>query len=268
MNQNLTEIVVILDKSGSMGPISGDTIGGFNSFLKTQQESADGEAKLTLVTFNSDVQTVIDNRDIKEVEELNSVTYRPGGGTSLLDAIGITINKLEDRYTDETDASKIPAKVMLLIITDGEENTSIQFTSKEQIAKMVKHQTNRHGWEIVFLGANLDSVREGRAMGVTNNLNFTASRKGISDTFSVLSASTSMYRSSGAVDYVGATAGTSLEDLNTQVANGGEIYGGTIKGSDLNLKADVVTFGSTTININELSKAIQDEIAKGDSGQI
>lgn len=213
MNKDLTEIVVILDKSGSMGDIKDDTIGGFNSFLKEQKAAADGKARLTLVQFSTQVNTTVDSLDITEVEPLTDKTYRPGGGTSLLDAIGQTIDRLEDKYTDEEDVSKIPGKVIFAIITDGEENTSTTY-AKSRVAKMIKHQTNRHGWEIVFLGANLDAVEEGDGLGIraSNSLNFAPNSKGVQDSFAVLSSATSMYRSSGQATYD--IAGTSLADMN------------------------------------------------------
>jgi uncharacterized protein YegL len=218
VNKNLTEIVVILDESGSMSSIRGDTIGGFNTFLNDQKESSDGQARLTLVTFSSLVRTPIDSRDIREVEPLTELSYRPGGGTALLDAIGLTIERLEDKYTDEEDKSKIPGKVIFAIITDGEENTSKTYVRKNQIAQMIKHQTNRHGWEFAFLGANLDAVAEGRSIGISmkSSFNFAANKAGATDTFGVLSNATLAYRSSGVADYN--VVGTSLENLNQSTA--------------------------------------------------
>jgi uncharacterized protein YegL len=220
MNKELTEIVVVLDKSGSMGSIRQDTIGGFNTMLADQQKETSGKALLTLVTFNTYVQTVINGKDVNEVEPLTEKSYAPNGGTSLLDAIGKTIDSLEARYED-AQPEDVPAKVLFIIITDGEENASKEY-NKSRIQKMIKHQTTRHGYDFIFLGANLDSVGEGAGLGVSSgqSRNFSASTRGISDTYGVLSKTTSMYRSG---EYAVADAltmnsiGTSLEGLNKTV---------------------------------------------------
>ena len=211
MNNDLTQIVMLIDKSGSMSALRNDTIGGFNSFLSDQQKSVDGKANLTLVLFSSAVETVVQSIDVNEVEPLTEKEYRPSGGTALLDAIGKTIDSLEEEYTNQEDKTKIPGKVIFAIITDGEENASTRYT-KGKIAGMIKHQTNRHNWEFVFLGANLDAVAEARALGINNGLNFVPSGQSVNDSFSVLSKSSTSYRSSGVADYD--LQGTTLEDLN------------------------------------------------------
>jgi uncharacterized protein YegL len=215
-NKNLTEIVVVLDESGSMSVIREDTIGGFNTMLKDQQKSVDGKALLTLVTFSGSVRTPIDGRDINEVEPLTDKSYRPSGGTALLDAIGKTIDALETRY-ENSDDDKIPSKVLFIIITDGEENASREY-NKSRIEKMIKHQTKRHGYEFIFLGANLDAVSEASSLGIraSNSLNFQASSRGIGDTYGVLSATTLMYRNGtySSNTLLNNAQGTSLEDMN------------------------------------------------------
>lgn len=213
-NNNLTEIVAIIDESGSMGTIRNDTIGGFNTFLEEQQQYTDGKAIMTVVTFSGSVRTPVDGVDVREVEPLSNQTYRPSGGTALLDAIGETIQRLEDRYTDEEDAEKIPGRVLFAIITDGEENSSNNYT-KQEIAKMIKHQTNRHGFEFIFLGANLDAVKEAQAIGISSKsaFNFAATGEAVLDSMGVLSSATLGYRSSGKATMD--IAGTSLESINT-----------------------------------------------------
>jgi uncharacterized protein YegL len=216
VNKELTEIVVVLDESGSMGSIRNDTIGGFNTFLEDQKKLDSGKAKLTLVTFSSSVRTPINGRDVVEVEPLNEKTYRPNGGTALLDAIGVTIDSIETRYTNEEDENNIPAKVIFAIITDGEENASKTY-NKESVAKMIRHQTKRHSWEFVFLGANLDAVKEASSLGISSNrsLNFSPSSGGFTDTIHVLNNATSTYRSRGIAEYD--IRGTSLEAMNTHL---------------------------------------------------
>ncbi len=214
LNNNLTEIVAIIDESGSMGTIKNDTIGGFNSFLEEQQKYTDGKAIMTVVTFSGSVRTPVDGVDVQEVEPLSDKTYRPSGGTALLDAIGETIQRLEDRYTDEEDTDKIPGRVLFAIITDGEENSSHNYT-KQEVSKMIKHQTKRHNFEFIFLGANLDAVKEAQSIGISDKgaFNYVPSGQGMMDTLGVLSRATMNYRSSGQATMD--IAGTSLESMNT-----------------------------------------------------
>lgn len=163
MREDLVEVVIIMDKSGSMNTVVDDTIGGFNSFIK-KQKKLPGKASFTKVQFDTNV--VIDGpKDIQEVEPLTKHTYSPGGSTALLDAIGQTIDSvgLRLRNTKEEDR---PNKVVVVIITDGQENSSVRFT-KAKIKDMIEHQTNRYAWEFHFMGANQDSFAEAGSLGVS-----------------------------------------------------------------------------------------------------
>ena len=157
-----TEIIFLIDKSGSMSHLVGDTIGGFNGFVASQK-ALEGKATLTTVLFDTTWKTLHDGVDIQEVKPMTNSDYSAYGGTAMLDAIGDTINKVQDRH-DELGAEK-PEKVLFVITTDGEENSSHKF-NKSQIEKMIKHQTNGHGWEFMFLGANMDSVKEAASIGI------------------------------------------------------------------------------------------------------
>jgi uncharacterized protein YegL len=160
-----TEIVFIIDKSGSMINLAGDTIGGFNGFIASQK-ALEGKATLTTVLFDSEYKTIHNGVDINEVTPMSSTDYVPGGMTAMLDAIGDTINNVQDRH-DRLGAEK-PEKVLFVITTDGEENSSRKYT-KSQIKKMIKHQTNGHGWEFMFLGANMDTVKEAENIGISSS---------------------------------------------------------------------------------------------------
>ena len=164
-----TEIIFVIDKSGSMSHLTNDTIGGFNGFVASQK-ALEGKATLTTVLFDTTWKLLHDGVDIKEVKEMTNVDYIAGGGTAMLDAIGEIINRVQDRH-DELGAEK-PEKVLLIITTDGEENSSRKFT-KSQIEKMIKHQTNGHGWEVMFLGANMDAVKEAESIGIATNRSVT-----------------------------------------------------------------------------------------------
>ena len=160
-----TEIIFIIDKSGSMAHLAVDTIGGFNGFIASQK-ALDGKATLTTVLFDTTWKVLHNGIDIHEVKPMTDTDYVAYGGTAMLDAIGETINNVQDRH-DELRSEK-PEKVLFVITTDGEENSSRTF-NKAQIEKMIKHQTNGHGWEFMFLGANMDAVKEAASIGINSN---------------------------------------------------------------------------------------------------
>jgi len=157
-----TEIIFVIDKSGSMSRLTNDTIEGFNGFVASQKD--DTKTTLTTVLFDTSWKTLHDGIDVYEVSPMTNKDYIAGGGTAMLDAIGDTINCVQDRH-DNLGADK-PEKVLFVITTDGEENSSKKFT-KAQIEKMIKHQTNGHGWEFMFLGANMDAVKEAQDIGIS-----------------------------------------------------------------------------------------------------
>ena len=160
-----TEIIFVIDKSGSMGHLVSDTIGGFNSFIESQK-ALDGKTTLTTILFDSTWKTLHNGVDIHEVNPMTTSDYIAGGMTAMLDAIGETINQVQDRH-DELGEEK-PNNVLFVITTDGEENYSCKF-NKSQIEKMIKHQTNGHGWNFMFLGANMDAVKEAESIGIKSD---------------------------------------------------------------------------------------------------
>jgi uncharacterized protein YegL len=163
MKKGYAAIGVIIDKSGSMSGLVNDTIGGFNQLLKEQKE-APGEADLTLTLFDSKVDCK-EPKKLSEVQELTNKTYVPGGSTSLLDAIGTTITKMGKRFADMQEDER-PEKVLIAIITDGEENTSTEF-SNDKIREMIKEQTEKYSWEFQYFGANQDSFSVGGSLGLS-----------------------------------------------------------------------------------------------------
>lgn len=188
-----TEIIFVIDNSGSMAHLAGDTIGGFNGFIESQK-ALDGKATLTTVLFNTSWRILHDGIDIHEVKPLTKSDYVAGGGTAMLDAIGEIINKVQDRHDDL--GTEKPEEVLFVITTDGEENSSHTF-KKSQIEKMIKHQTNGHGWKFMFLGANMDAVKEAESIGISNDYatNYTYTAKGVADTWTTMSCTTSAVRS-------------------------------------------------------------------------
>ena len=192
-----TEIIFVIDKSGSMSPLTKDTIEGFNGFVKSQKD--DTKTTLTTVLFDTSWKVLHDGVDVYEVSPMTNKDYMAYGGTAMLDAIGDTINRVQDRH-DELGAEK-PEKVLFVITTDGEENSSRKFT-KAQIEKMIKHQANGHGWEFMFLGANMDAVKEAESIGISKgwSTNYTYDSKGIYDTFTTMSCAASAVRSATVTD--------------------------------------------------------------------
>jgi uncharacterized protein YegL len=164
MRSDLTEIAFILDRSGSMEPLTNEAIGGFNAFLETQQREPGAAALISLVLFDNEYLLVYRSQDIHQVPKLTDQVYQARGTTSLLDAIGITIDGLGEKL-DKTPEPLRPGKVIVAVLTDGLENASQRYT-RPMIAERIKHQREKYGWEFVFLAANQDAVLTGTALGV------------------------------------------------------------------------------------------------------
>ena len=183
-----TEFLYILDASGSMYGVSEDVIGGFNSFLDEQKVLPD-QAYLTTVVFNHDVNTVYLSKDIKTVEYINRDTYRASGSTSLFDAIGSSVFSLQER--SKTD------KVMVIIMTDGYENSSRIFTGSK-IKKIIEEKSEL-GWEFIFAGANIDVDKVSDSIGIRKDrrMVYTSDKKGTREIYNRMSKMTSSYRQTG-----------------------------------------------------------------------
>ena len=165
MNQNLTEIVFILDRSGSMNGLENDTIGGFNGFVKKQAKL--GPTNLTTVLFDDKYEILHNGVDAKNVL-LTGETYFTRGSTALLDAVGKTINEVGIRLSETPEPAR-PGKVIFVITTDGMENASQKF-SYDEVKQMITHQTEKYGWEFIFMGANIDVAEEGDKLGIFSDL--------------------------------------------------------------------------------------------------
>lgn len=163
MKKDLTELVFILDKSGSMAGTESDTIGGYNSLL-SKQKGVTGEAVITTVLFDQGVHLLHDRINLQAVSALSGHDYTVGGSTALLDAVGLTIDKIGNAIK-HTDEAYRPEKVMVVIITDGEENAS-RLYGAERVKTMIEHQRNKYGWEFIFLGANIDAVKTASDFGI------------------------------------------------------------------------------------------------------
>ena len=198
MKKNLTELVFILDKSGSMSGLEKDTIGGFNSMLD-QQSKVDGECVITTVLFDNRYELLHDRIDIRAVQPITGKEYFVGGSTALLDAIGKTIHKIGTVQKNTTEDYRAE-KVMFVIITDGEENASRCYSSM-QIRQMIQHQKERYGWEFIFLGANIDAVETAGRFGIDADraVDYVPDGEGTELNFRIMSQTVATFRECGAV---------------------------------------------------------------------
>lgn len=160
---NFTELIIVLDRSGSMGGIVDDTIGGINALISGQATST-GEVKLTLIQFDDKYGVFVDGKPIKDVPLLNKQTYVPRGSTALLDAIGRTINDVGARLAATREEER-PSLVLFVIQTDGQENASKEF-SHQKIKEMIAHQKDVYKWQFLFLGADQDAF-QGMSFGLS-----------------------------------------------------------------------------------------------------
>ncbi len=163
MKKNLTEIVFILDRSGSMSGLEADTIGGFNSMIEKQKKT-EGEALISTVLFDNVSEVIHDRVDIRDIKPMTDKDYTVRGCTALLDAIGGAINHIGNihKYAREED---VPEHTMFVITTDGMENASRYYDS-EKVKNMIKRQKEKYGWEFLFLGANIDAVETAGRFGI------------------------------------------------------------------------------------------------------
>lgn len=193
MKKNLTEMVFILDKSGSMQGLESDTIGGFNSMIERQKQQ-DGEALVSTVLFSNDSKVIHDRVDIREIEPLTDQQYYVEGCTALIDAIGEAIHHIGNVHK-YARAEDVPEHTIFVITTDGMENASHKYSS-EQVKTMVKRQKEKYGWEFLFLGANIDAVETAAHFGIMEDraVTFHNDAKGQLLNYEVVSKTMSAFR--------------------------------------------------------------------------
>lgn len=203
-NPNLTEIIAVLDRSGSMYDCINDVIGGFNQMIEDQKK-VPGECRVTLVIFDHDIDTLYDNVLISEVEPLNLSKFYARGNTRLADALGSTIAKVGARL-NLTPFERRPGKIVVFVSTDGEENSSKEFTT-EKVQEIVKHQQEKYQWSFIFTGADIDSYASGSSLGFQSSttMNYAKSAVGVRALYSTVSDKISDYRQ-GSVASVDFTA--------------------------------------------------------------
>ena len=194
MKKNLTEIVFILDRSGSMAGLEDDTIGGFNAMIEKQRKEA-GEALVSTVLFDHETEVIHDRVDIRRIEPITRKEYYVRGSTALLDAVGGAIHHIGNvhKYAREEDR---PEKTLFVITTDGMENASHKY-SYARLKAMIERQKEKHGWEFLFLGANIDAAREAARFGIGADCaaNYHADSEGTNVIYETLSSAIGSYRS-------------------------------------------------------------------------
>ena len=185
MKNNTTELVFIIDRSGSMSGFEDDTIGGFNSTIERQRETA-GKVYVSTVLFDNDSEVIHDRVDISEVKPMTRRDYRVRGCTALLDAIGGAIHHIGNvhKYARKED---VPEHTVFVITTDGMENASHRYSSDE-IKKKIKRQTEKYGWEFIFLAANIDAVETAKSIGIRREraANYNHTSDGVKASYGVM----------------------------------------------------------------------------------
>jgi len=199
MKNNLTELVFILDKSGSMAGLETDTIGGFNTLLAKQKKEK-GEAVITTVLFDNNYEILHDRKDIRQVDPITDKEYFVAGSTALLDALGRTINRIGKAISEMREQDR-PGKVMVVIITDGMENASREF-KYSQIKHMIEHQQTKYAWEFIFLGANIDAVAAAEQVGIRadRSATYNADEQGTRLNYETVCCAVSEFRSGKEID--------------------------------------------------------------------
>lgn len=202
MKKELTQMVFVLDMSGSMNRLTNETVSGYNQMVSDQKKE-DGEAIITTVLFNHKSTIVHDTVNIREVKDMTTEEYRPGGMTAMLDAVGETINHVGKRL-EAMPENERPEKVLFTIITDGFENCSREY-DLATVKEMIEHQRTKYNWMFTFLGANIDNIAVSDSLGIDRMLSkkYTASKMGTEKVFNAASKSVSYAR------------GVDVDSLNT-----------------------------------------------------
>ena len=192
MKNNITELVLILDRSGSMAGLESDTIGGFNSMIE-KQKKLDGKCYVSTVLFDNESEVLHDRIDLADVPKMTDKEYFPRGCTALLDAVGGAIHHIENihKYARKED---VPEHTLFCITTDGMENASHKYDLKK-VRKMIEAK-KEIGWEFIFIGANIDAVSAAADIGISEDraVNYTASACGTASVYDAMSAVTSSVR--------------------------------------------------------------------------
>ena len=198
MKKDLTELVFILDRSGSMSGLESDTIGGYNALVEKQKKES-GEAIITTVLFDERYELLHDRINLRGIAPITDKEYYVRGSTALLDAVGKTINKIGNVQRKTAEAERAE-HIMFVITTDGMENASREF-SYEKIRKMIEHQKSKYSWEFIFLGANIDAIETAERFGISKDraTNYNADSEGTILNYEVISETVSCLRANSKI---------------------------------------------------------------------
>ena len=193
MKKNATELVFILDRSGSMSGLEADTIGGFNSMIEKQKQES-GEAMVTTILFDSKVETLHDRADLQKIVPMTDKDYYVRGMTALLDAVGSTIQHISHVHTLMGE-DNVPEHTMFVITTDGMENASKEFTMAT-VKRLIEEKKEKENWEFLFLGANIDAVKAAGSIGIGADraVNYHSDSVGTALNYNVVSETVSTMR--------------------------------------------------------------------------
>lgn len=193
MNNNITELVFILDRSGSMSGLESDTIGGFNSMIEKQRKQ-EGECYVSTVLFDDEIEVLHDRVKLCDIPKMTDKDYTVRGCTALIDAIGDAIHHIGNihKYARPED---IPEHTLFVITTDGLENASHKYTS-DKVKHMITRQKEKYNWEFLFIGANIDAVETAARYGISKDraVNYNADEKGTTILYDAVSAAVSNVR--------------------------------------------------------------------------
>ncbi len=198
MKENLTELVFILDRSGSMQSLTDDTIGGFNSLIE-KQRGEKGECFVSAVLFNNASTVLYDRVPLDKIPAMTRKDYAAQGGTALIDAIGAAIHHIGNvhKYARSED---VPQNTLFVIVTDGMENSSRHYTS-DRVKQMIERQKSKYGWEFLFIGANIDAVETAQNFGISKEcaVDYIADSEGTDVAYGAVCAAVSMMRTNSAL---------------------------------------------------------------------
>ena len=193
MNDNRTDLIILVDRSGSMSSVVEETVAGTNRYFHEQREIP-GECFIHLYRFDNEWERVLQGVNLVGLADISRQDIEPRGWTALFDAIAATISDMGNYYRALPEGQR-PSKVLMVILTDGEENSSKEFRA-HQVKEMIKHQTDKYNWQVTFIGANQDAVLAGDTVGIGlgQSLNFAANARGVGNAYTSISSATSRFR--------------------------------------------------------------------------
>lgn len=191
MKENFIHVCFIIDESGSMSGTESDIIGGFKKIVDEQRANKNGKCAVSLYKFDTKISKTYIGKDVNDVEYLDDKSYRPGGCTAMNDAIGTAIDEI-GKWLDGMDESEKPEKNLIVIMTDGEENASVEY-SFDKVKEMIKHQEEKYNWSFMYLGADISDASYAKSYGFDNRLYST--KKSLHKTYDMINTSLNCYRS-------------------------------------------------------------------------